>query len=127
MNRGFLDHDHAHSADRSTPVVGHVSVRNGATPGQVRVVGAEDDSIAGRAAAQADRLEQLHRPRLAAPHVLTPARSLPSPLELLDVLRTNPAIGEFTDEPVPDDVLAELLVELLVAARRRPGVQPLTS
>lgn len=30
-------------------------------------------------------------------------------MELLDALRTNPAIRDFTDEPVPDDVVAELL------------------
>ena len=30
-------------------------------------------------------------------------------MELLDALRTNPAVREFTDEPVPDEVLAELL------------------
>lgn len=30
-------------------------------------------------------------------------------MELLEALRTNPAIRTFTDEPVPDDVLAEML------------------
>ncbi len=30
-------------------------------------------------------------------------------MELLDALRTNPAVREFTDEAVPDEVLAELL------------------
>jgi nitroreductase len=30
-------------------------------------------------------------------------------MELLDALRTNPAVREFTDEPVPDEVVAELL------------------
>ena len=30
-------------------------------------------------------------------------------MELLDALRTNPAVREFTDEPVPDEVVEELL------------------
>jgi nitroreductase len=30
-------------------------------------------------------------------------------VDLIEGLRTNPAIREFTDEPVPDDVVAELL------------------
>jgi nitroreductase len=30
-------------------------------------------------------------------------------MELLDVLRSNPSIREFTSEPVPDELLAELL------------------